>query len=184
MIIGLTGSFGAGKGVVVEYLKKKGFVHYSAREFIFAEARRRGMDPALGREVTIPVANDMRAKHGPSYIVESLFKLAQQNEHNVVIESLRAVAEVRFIKEHGGLVVGVDAPPELRYERILKRGSETDHVSYDEWREQEIQESNPDDPTKQDIFGALKESDVVFQNNGTLEELHQKIEHFLNTHAD
>ena len=43
MIIGLTGSFGAGKGVVVDYLKTKGFKHYAARDFITEEINRRNL---------------------------------------------------------------------------------------------------------------------------------------------
>lgn len=177
MIIGITGSFGAGKGVVVDYLvKTKGFKHYSARNFIFEEAKRRGLDISKGREVTIPVANEMRAQHGPAYIVESLYKQAVEDGGDAVIESLRAVAEVKKMKELGALVLGVDADPHVRFERTSKRGSETDNVSFEQWLGQERREMNPGDPTKQDIFGALKESDVIVENNGTPEELYQQVE--------
>lgn len=185
MIIGLTGSFGAGKGVVVDYLKQKGFAHFSARELIFEEARKRGLDPALGRQVTIPIGNALRMEHGPSYIIETLLRRAQELGGDAVVESVRAVAEARYIQEQGGFVLGVDANPRLRYERSIARGSETDHVTYEEWRAQELVESNPDDPTKQDIFGALAISDQVITNEGTLEELHEQIEAVLKTiHAD
>lgn len=176
MIIGITGSFGAGKGVVVDYLKTRGFKHYSARDFIFEEIRRRGLDTSLGREVTIPVANDLRATRGPAFIVESLHMRATGDGDNAVIESLRAVAEARRLKELGAFILGVDADSRLRYERATARGSETDHVSYEQWLDQERRESNPDDPTKQDIFGALKESDAVVLNNGTLEELYAQVD--------
>ena len=177
MIIGITGSFGAGKGVVVDYLvTNKGFVHFSARDFIFEEAKRRGLDIRLGREVTIPVANDLRAKYGPAYIVEELYKRAVANGRNAVIESLRATAEAKKIKELGGVVIGVDADPKVRYERAVKRGSETDSVTLEQWLDQERRETNPDDPTKQDIWGALKESDCIVSNNGSLRELYQQVE--------
>lgn len=177
MVIGLTGSFGAGKGVVVEYLvKRRGFKHYSARNFIFEEAKRRGMDISKGREVTIPLANDMRAEHGPAYIVEELYKQALAGGGDAVIESLRAIAEAKKIKDLGGVVIGIDADPHIRYERAVKRGSETDAVSFEIWLDQEKQESNPNDPTKQDIFGALKESDVVLYNDTTPEELYIQVE--------
>lgn len=180
MILGITGSFGAGKGVVVDYLvAKKGFKHYSARNFIFAEATRRGLDLSKGREVTIPLANELRATHGPAYIVESLYAQAEAEGGDAVIESLRAVAEVRRLKQLGAFVLGVDAEERLRFERSIGRGSETDHVSFEEWRDQERRESNPDDPTKQDIFGALRESDAIIANNGTLEELYAQIEQAL-----
>jgi dephospho-CoA kinase len=180
MIIGITGSFGAGKGVVVDYLvKKKGFKHYSARAFIQAEAKKQGLDISKGREVTIPVANALRAQHGATYIIESLYSQALQGGGDAVIESIREVPGVTFIKEHGGVVWGVDAEPKLRYERAFARASETDHVSFEEWLAQEKRESNPDDPTKQDIFGALKVSDVILKNDATLEELFAQIENAL-----
>jgi dephospho-CoA kinase len=178
MIIGLTGSFGAGKGAVAEYLiVKHGFSNYSVRSFLVEEIQRRGMP--VNRDSMIAVANDLRAKNGPAYLIEALYKKASEVGGNIIIESLRAVAEVRKMKELGGIVIGVDAEPHLRYERVLKRGLETDHVSYEQWLAQEQAETNPSDQTKQDIFGALKESTFILQNNGSVEELHRQIDEAL-----
>lgn len=178
MIVGLTGSFGAGKGVVVDYLiEQKGFKHYSARSYITREIERRGMP--VDRNSMIEVANDLRAQFGPAHVVETLYAEAEKNGGDAVVESLRAVAEVRRLKELGGTVLGVDADPHIRYDRAFSRGSETDKVTFEEWLDQEQRESNPDDPTKQDIFGALKESDHLLTNNGSLEDLHAQIEQAL-----
>ena len=174
MIIGITGSFGAGKGAVVDYLKSKGFEHYSASGFITEELVRRGMP--VNRDSMIAVANELRATHGPAYIVEALYARANEKEGNAVIESLRAVAEVKRVKELGGLIIGIDADSRIRYDRAVARGSEKDHVDYNHWLLQERQENNPDDPTKQDIFNALRQSDYLVENSGTLEELHTKLD--------
>lgn len=175
MIVGLTGSFGAGKGTVVDYLvKEKSFSHYSASGFITEEIIRRGMP--VNRDSMIVVANDLRATHGPSYIIDSLYARAKERGGDAIIESLRAVAEVRRIKELGGVVIGVDADPKVRYERAFARGSEKDNVPFEKWIEQERQESNTDDETKQNIFGSLAESDYVIGNNGSVDELHELIE--------
>lgn len=175
MIVGITGSFGAGKGAVVEYLvTSRGFKHFSASGFITEEVRSRGLP--VNRDSMTIVANDMRKEHGPSYVVDSLYARALTEGGDAVIESLRAVAEVRRIKELGGIVFGVDARPEVRYERAVLRGSEKDRVDFDKWLEQEKAEMNPEDPTKQDIFGALKESSRVIDNNGTLEDLHRAVD--------
>ncbi len=175
MIIGLTGSFGAGKGTVVDYLvHAHDYHHFSASGFITEEIVRRQLP--VNRDSMILVANDLRATHGPSYIIDSLYARAEARGGNVIIESLRAVAEVRRIKALGGLVVGIDADPALRYERAHARKSEKDNVTYEKWLAQEQAESNEGDVTKQNIFGALQESDVIIQNNGTVEALHQAID--------
>ncbi len=175
MIIGLTGSYGAGKGAVVKYLvEQKGFRHFSAREFIKVEIEKRGL--LINRDSLIEVANDLRQKYGATYIVESLLKMAKEDGGNAVVESLRATAEAVYIKENGGFVIGVDADPQLRYKRAIGRGTETDNVTFAEWEKQQEVETNPDDPTKQDIFGALAESNEVIQNNGTLGELSEEID--------
>lgn len=175
MIIGITGSFGAGKGAVVEYLvNTKGFTHYSASGFIREEIVRRGM--AVDRDALTIVANDLRKEHGASYVIDSLYERARAHGGDAIIESLRAVAEVRRIKELGGFVLGVDALPGIRYERAYARGSEKDVVSFEKWLEQERAETNTTDPTKQDIFGALKDSSVIVSNNGSVEELHRAVD--------
>lgn len=182
MIIGITGSFGAGKGYVADYLvTKKGFAHFSARSLITKEIEKRGMP--VNRDSMIEVANDLRKQGGPTYIFERLVEEATAHGGDAVVESVRAVAEARYIKAKGGVVLGIDAEPKIRYDRIVKRGSETDHVSFEEWREQEIKESNPDDPTKQDIFGALKESDFIIMNTQSTEALEAQVDEFLATYG-
>lgn len=177
MILGITGSFGAGKGTVVEYLMEKGFRHYSASGFITEEIVKRGLP--INRDSMIVVANDLRKEHGPSYIIDSLYERAQAGTGDAIIESLRAVAEVRRIKELGGIVLGVDANPAIRYERAFARGSEKDNVPFEKWLEQEKTESNTEDPTKQNIFGALRESDALVENNGAREELFKQVDETL-----
>ena len=175
MILGITGSFGAWKGAVVEYLvKTKGFTHYSASGFIREEIVRREMP--VDRDALTIVANDLRKEHGASYVIDSLYERARAQGGDAIIESLRAVAEVRRVKELGGFVFGVDALPEIRYERAYARGSEKDKVSFEKWLEQEQAEINPNDPTKQDIFAALKESSLIISNNGSVEELHRAVD--------
>lgn len=174
MLIGLTGSFGAGKGAAVEYLKEKGFEHYSARAYIVEKLTEEGEE--INRDTMIAMGNILRKVHGPDHVLTTLIARATSSKGDVVVESLRAVAEVHAVRSAGGNILGIDADPTIRYERAIMRGSETDHVSFEEWRRQEDIENNTEDPTKQNIRGALALSDAVVMNNGSFEDLHKEID--------
>ena len=74
------------------------------------------------------------------------------------------------------LLLSVDAEQKIRYERILKRGSETDHVTFEEFQAQEEKEMNNTDPTKQNVAECMKLADVQIRNDGTFEDLYQKLD--------
>src|ERR1041385_3771469 len=120
MIIGITGTLGAGKGAVVDYLvEKKGFRHYSVREFLKRIIQERGMPN--NRDSMLSVANELRAKYGPGYIAECLLSEAQASRGDAVIESVRTVGETEYLKSHGAKTWAVDAKREIRYTRIVGR---------------------------------------------------------------
>jgi dephospho-CoA kinase len=174
MIIGVAGHFGAGKDVVVEYLKTKGFTHYSTREFLRKEIDRRGLIP--DRDAFRRMGRELREENGPLYIIKSLYEQAVEASGNAVISSIPIVKGAEFIQEQRGIMIGVVAERSLRYERIHARKSETDFVTYEEWCRQEDLESSDTDPTHQNIPGVLAHADYTLVNNGTLEELHTQID--------
>ncbi len=175
MIIGITGTLGAGKGTVVEYLKQKGFKHYSARTFFIEELNRRGL-PII-RDTMTDVADDLRRIHGPEYFAkESIRRIAEEGVQNAVVESIRAIGEAEYIKSHGGVMWAVDADIAVRYQRISKRMSETDKVSFEKFVADEQREFANTETTKGNLKGVIAMSDAVFTNNGTPEELFAQVE--------
>lgn len=177
MIIGITGTNGAGKGAVVEYLVAKGFTHYSARKLFLAEVARRGLMP--DRDVMTEVANDLRATHGAAYVIETLLAQAEGAGGDAIIESVREVPGVAVLKSHGGVLFGVDADPHLRYERIVLRKSETDRIDFDTFIAQEKREMTSPDPAKQNILGVMALADYTLTNDGTVEELRAQVDRIL-----
>lgn len=174
MIIGITGTLGAGKGTVVEYLKTKGFKHFSVRDFLNEELARRGL--VSNRDNMLAVANDLRRAHGPGFIAEQLAGSALQEGEDAVIESIRSLGEGATIKSRGGRMWAVDADIKKRYERITKRQSETDKVSFEKFVSDEQAEFANTDPSKNNLKGLIATADAVFQNNGTQEELFAQVE--------
>ncbi len=178
MIIGITGTNGAGKGTVVEYLvTQKGFKHYSARKFFTEELNLRGLP--VNRDTMTEVANDLRTKFGPSYFTEQAIARAEKEGGDVVIESIRSVGEAEFLKTHTAVLWAVDADVQARYERVTRRMSETDMISFDKFVTDEEREWDNEDPTKQNLKKVMKMADAVLTNNGTQEELFAQVEEVL-----
>lgn len=180
MIIGITGTLGAGKGAVVSYLvQEKNFKHYSARKYFGERMKEEGIP--IDRDTMADFANQLRKEHGPRYLFDELYTQAVAQGGNAVIESIRTVGEAEALKERGGILLSVDAPQEVRFSRIQGRGSTLDRVSFEEFKEQEAREMNSTDPNKQNISGVMRMADAAIINEGSLTELHQKMNACLET---
>ena len=176
--IGITGTIGSGKGTVVEFLKKKGFKHYSARTFIQKEVKKRGL--SMNLENVTKTANDIRKKFGPAYIFKELLKIAEKEGGNFVIESLRNPGEIAALRKRKNFYVfAVDANFEERYERLKSRNSDLDDLSFEKFKEIEGGQMSSSDPNKQNLSKCMKAADYLFMNNGTVRELEAQVESVL-----
>lgn len=175
-VIGITGTIGAGKGTIVDYLQSHhGFSHFSVRGYLTKIIQERGLE--LNRDSMVMVANELRANHSPSYIAEQLYEEAKKAGKDAVIESIRTVGEVMALRQKPNFwLFAVDANPELRYNRIIKRNSETDQISFDTFLENEAREMNSDDPNKQNLAACQQLADYNFDNNNSFNELYSQIE--------
>ena len=176
LIIGITGTLGAGKGTIVEYLiKEKGFLHFSVRAFIAEEIIKRGM--ILNRDSLLVVGNDLRKQNSPSFITDCLFDRALETGRNSIIESIRTPGEIYSLRKKGRFyLLAIDADSETRYKRISLRNSETDKVSFETFMENEKREMDSNDPNAQNVSKCIELADFRLTNNGTIEQLNRQIE--------
>lgn len=174
--IGITGTLGAGKGTIVEYLiNKYDFNHYSARSFIVKEVEKRGLP--VNRDMTTMVANDLRSTHHPRYVIEQLYEEAKKGGKNAIIESVRALGELEFLKTKKDFYLfAIDALPKIRYERISSRKSALDNVSFEKFLSDEEREMGNTDPTKANIKKCIEQADFKFTNDTDITDLEKQVD--------
>ena len=179
MLIGITGTDGEGKGSVVEYLvEKHGFKHYSSRDLIMQEVVKRGLEP--NRANARLIGNTMRKERGADVVVScALDQIVEHKVEKAVIESIRAIKEVEKLKSVGGILLAVDAPAEVRYQRIVSRGSVTDKISFTEFQAHEALEMDDPDPNGMQKAKVMEMADYTISNSCTIPELHIAIDEFL-----
>jgi len=175
MIIGITGTLGAGKGTIVRYLQEHGFRHLSVRAYLAEEITARGLE--VNRDTLTAVGNELRAANSPAYIAEQLFEKARLTGKDTIIESIRSVGEVEALrKQKDFYLFAVDCDIRTRYDRIVQRRSETDRVDFQTFKANEEREMHSDDPSKQNLSHCIVLADYCFDNSGDLDSLNKQIE--------
>lgn len=183
MILGIAGTIGSGKGTLVEYLKARGFVSYSSSGMLGELVEREG-NPRT-REYLATTATRLQQEY-PGGVVEKNYQekyLSEKPEH-VIFEAIHRQSEANYLKSVGGVILGIDATLEVRYERIhARQEGEKDDVSFEQFKEDaRVEDEGGGDTTRDNnIRAVINSADYVVTNNGTLEELHRQIDEVLKT---
>ena len=124
-IFGTVGLAGSGKGELAAVAREKGIPVVTMGDVIRQACRDRGLDPADNHGT---VAKALRAEDGPAAIAERSLPLVREavdDSDVVVVDGLRSMVEVEVFREAFGEefeIVSIEAPFELRAERLAERG--------------------------------------------------------------
>ena len=78
-------------------------------------------------------------------------------------------------KQKNFILLSLDAPVELRHERVKKRGRDESATTLQEFIEKEANEMTKQEK-RQQLQNCMKLADYSVINDGTLENLHKKLE--------
>ncbi|MBN1157406.1 AAA family ATPase [Candidatus Woesearchaeota archaeon] len=171
MIIGLTGKNASGKGEVADYLVKKGFSYFSLSDIIREEAKKQGVEE--NRENLIKTGNELRRKYGAGILARLTNKKLNDNS---VVDSIRNPEEIKELRKNKDFIlIGIDAPVELRFKRALERGRIENAKTLSEFKAMEEKE-NLKNPVNQQLDECLGMADKTLLNDGSIEELHKKMD--------
>ncbi|HIG98116.1 TPA: hypothetical protein HA231_01690 [Candidatus Woesearchaeota archaeon] len=179
MILGLTGTFAAGKGAVAEYLIGRGFQYYSLSDELRLLLREKGAMPT--RENLITAGNRLREKHGNGFLATLVIKRLRGGPSvtNSIVDSIRNLGEIAVLKGLKGFcMVAVDAPVDIRYERARKRASARDPSSFSEFLVQQKREMVGKN-NEQQLAACMAAADFTIVNDGDYKKLYKQIEKVL-----
>jgi len=182
-LIGLAGTAGSGKNTATELLTKLfGFKDLNTSDAVRAITRHvYHLPPDFNpvRDQLYVVANYMRNEVHPATMVKICILEAQAlNLDRGAISGLRSMGEADAIREAGGIIIGVDADPKIRYERIFSRGRDTEaQKTYEQFLEQDEYENRglSDSGPGRGIRYIIDSADVVIKNEGSMEDLEREI---------
>jgi dephospho-CoA kinase len=173
-LVGLTGTNGAGKGEAAAFFMSRGYAYASLSDILRDELRARGLE--VTRDNLIRTGNELRERFGPDI-------LARRTRIKViapaVIDSIRNTREVEYFRTQRGFVLlAFDAPIEVRFARVAARGRNESAATLEAFRKKEEEERAGGEAAQQ-LEACLAAADDHIWNDGTIEDLHRKLEKFL-----
>lgn len=175
-IIGLAGTFSSGKDSLAKVLSSQfGFVHISTSDIVRELSQEKY--GSVDRPYLQEISNVYREKFGNDYFASEAYKrylsLSEaERGSGVVISGMRSVGEAKKIQELGGVLVFVDAPIKLRYQRAKMRARDSEVASFEDFEASEAREweLNYGSETKHNLKGIKEISDIELDNSADLEQ--------------
>jgi len=177
-VIGTIGQNGSGKDEVLKYLwSKHGVPFLSTGDMVREIASKEELDPT--RENLGKISERYFSKLGKGCFVRLLADRIRQTGWKIAgITGIRSLDDVSLLKSIFGadltLIKVYISDPRVRYSRMTLRGEGRDPHTYEEFLEQDKAEEE-----RFSIKEAEQQADYSIGNDGTLEELHRKIDRLL-----
>ena len=172
-IIALVGLAGSGKSSAVDYFTQKGIPKIYFGGIIYQAMSEAGIEPTWDNQQVF--REEIRAREGKDFVVKrvvtGIHNLIQAGQKKIVLDGLYTWSEYKILKHEfpGQLsVIAIVTPKHLRYRRMMKRPErpmQPREVDKRDWSEIENLEKG----------GPIAIADYFVINDGTLEELHQKL---------
>ncbi len=180
MLIGITGRIGAGKETLTMFLRGKGFRYFETSLLLKEELQKKRQ--IITRENMQNMGDKLRKEQGPEILMKMFLEKIDSKE-DYIIDSLRNTGEVEFMRKNlkNFFLIGVDAFQKLRFERILSRNKSSDPKIWEEFLKidnRDFFDSN--NKMGQQTGKCIELADFKIINNGSLEELKNKVENVWN----
>jgi len=168
----------SGKSTAAKVAEELGIPVVVMGDIVREEVRRRGLE--LTDENAGKIATELREKEGMDAIAKRCIPIIREKAKEkgiVVVDGIRGIAEVeRFKKEFGDdfILINIESPIELRFERALKRKRDDDIKTIEELKKRDERELS------WNMGEAMKVANFTIENASDIQTFVEKIRDLLN----
>ncbi|MFH1056461.1 MAG: AAA family ATPase [Candidatus Micrarchaeota archaeon] len=172
MIVGLVGQNCSGKDTAADYLvSKKGFERYSLSDYLREELEKEGKP--VTRENLVEIGNRLRREKGAGILGEKALEHFKTGKNYVVI-SFRNPAEAKALKKRSDFVlVALQAPARVRFERMKQRRREEDPKTFEEFLKLEQKENEGGDALS--VSKTMEMADYSIDASGSMDDERKEV---------
>lgn len=180
MILAAVGKNGTGKDFFLDYVAQKyGFPMISIGDVVRELATKDGLE--LTRDTLHATSKKYMGEFGQTFFPEMIVKKIKESDApNYLVSGIRPPSDIEIFRKAFGddfiLVDVVISDDEVRYQRMIARGSERDGKSVEKLRENDLHE--------EEIFHTSeseKMANYVIKNDGGVEDFYAAVDNFYET---
>ncbi len=178
-IVAIVGMSGSGKSVVVDYLTERGVPKVYFGGMIYKEMERRGIERTADGESEKRFREEIRETEGKDWVVRQVIKetdaLIEAGQRRIVLDGVYSWTEYKTLKQKypGELTfIAVVVPKKLRYKRVAARPERP-------FNRAEIMERDRSEIENLEKGGPIAAADYYVLNDGSVGEMHEKLEEIL-----
>jgi len=175
IIIGVAGQIASGKGTVAEYMEN----NYRAKIIKYSDILKdvlKRLYLEINRDNLQKLSTSLRGSFGQNILAKTIKNDAKKIDNKIIIiDGVRRKEDINNIENKNFYRIYVDADMKTRYKRITGRREKSDDKkkTYKEFKEDQRRE------TEITIQGLKEKSDLVLDNNGTIEQLEKQVREFI-----
>lgn len=147
---------------MADILAEHGYNHISTGDLVRAYVKQTNGTEPTRPEMKV-AADGQRALHGGDYWVRLALRPLSRY---IVVSGIRTADEANCLKDDGGTLVWIEAPIELRFQRLVGRGRTGDNLTFAEFKAQEEAEAHGTKSSEQSVATLERLADVRIVNDG------------------
>jgi dephospho-CoA kinase len=177
-IIQLAGQPAAGKTEVSKYLESTyGFITVRPSDIIREFASQKGL-PLRERKDYKPAHAQLLEERGAYAIPQQIIEMPTDK---LCVDGMRVPANAQRLREYGSIIVALECPAEIRFERSTERKRDIDKTSFEAFIQDEESENRSPDPFVQSTLTVIEMADYRIDSSQPPERVFEEIDYIVST---